>query len=197
ADESIVAEPRAVPPPTAETGRRRTGLLVALTAAVVLAGAGAYLALVDPGFLVEEDAVAGVEPEAERPITLEAARAFLETAPAADEAAAEAKRFAENDQLDAAFLLNSYAARGGDPEAALAIGDAYNPETWTGGVLKAPDADRAVEFYRVAAESGVVEAMEKLGALLGGGEVSAPDGPEQAAFWLRKAREAGAKEPSE
>jgi hypothetical protein len=181
------------------TGARRR-LMFALTGLLLVIAAGAFLAFYEPGFLLDEpgiplDEKVVVEPEQAVPaigpaLTLEGAREFLKGRPSADDAATQATRFVEADKTDEAFLLNSYAARGGNPEAALQLGDLYNPASWTPGVLKSADADRAVEFYRKAAEAGLVAAMGKLAALLESGKTSLDDAPEQAQFWRRKAEEA-------
>jgi hypothetical protein len=174
------------------TGGRK-GLLAALLGILLVVVVGAVLAFYEPGFLLDKTSVTEAKPPAPGSgpaLTLEGSREYLRGRPSADDAALQANRFGEAEQDEAAFLLNSYAARGGNAEAALRLGDLYNPASWTEGVLKAPDAERAAEFYRKAAEAGVAEAMEKLGVLLKSGRVSLDDAPEQAAFWLRKAEEA-------
>lgn len=179
-------------------GRGR--LMFALAGLLLVLAVGAFLAFYEPGFLLDEpgprpDQTVVAEPEAAAPaigpaLTLQGARAFLKARPAAAEAASQATRFTAAGKTDEAFLLNAYAARGGNPEAALRLGDLYNPASWTPGVLKSADADRAAGFYRQAAEAGVVAAMEKLAALLESGKTSLDDAPEQATFWRRKAEEA-------
>jgi hypothetical protein len=181
------------------TGARRR-LMFALIGLLLVIAAGAFLAFYEPGFLLDEPGVpldqkVVVEPEpavsAIGPaLTLEGAREFLKGRPSADDAATQATHFAEAGKTDEAFLLNSYAARGGNPEAALQLGDLYNPASWTPGVLKSADADRAAEFYRKAARAGLVAAMKKLAALLESDKTSLDDAPERATFWRRKAEEA-------
>lgn len=176
----------------APAGRRvRFALLVGLLLILV---AVSVLAFYEPGFLLsEEDTVVPPSPVVEGPpLTLVGARTFLQSDPPPDKAWQQAARFDEAGQADAAFLLTKYAAEAGDAEAALRLGDLYNPATWSeGGILKAPNAQRAFDYYGAAAEAGVVEAMQKLAGLLESGAVDLDDAPERAEFWRRKAEEAG------
>jgi hypothetical protein len=186
---------------TRKAAGARGRLMFALTGLLLVIAVGAFLAFYEPGFLLDEpgplpDQTVVAEPKPAAPaigpaLTLQGARAFLKARPAAADAATQATRFTAAGKTDEAFLLNAYAARGGNPEAALRLGDLYNPASWTPGVLKSADADRAAGFYRQAAEAGVVAAMEKLAALLESGKTSLDDAPEQATFWRRKAEEAG------
>ncbi|MEM6547946.1 MAG: hypothetical protein AAF713_09400 [Pseudomonadota bacterium] len=131
------------------------------------------------------------EPKPRR-FTVSAARAFLQSEPSARDAAAEADRYLDGGASDAAFLLRSYAAKGGHAGSARIMGDLYNPSEFTpGGVVKSPNSDRAAEFYERAARSGDVPAMRALGELLRSGTVARDDAPERAQFWLRRAANAG------
>lgn len=193
--------PQPTPPPPSQ--RSRTGLWLTMAALIVLAGgAVGYLGFIDPGWFIGGNATppiiaADPTPETEPTIalTVDGARGYLQGKPDPADAATEAKRFADAGQPEAAFLLDSYAARAGDTTAGIRMGNRYNPETWTAAPPKAPDPDRAAGFYQGAAEAGDGKAMLKLGQLLKSGKVSRDDAPEQAQFWLKKAEAAGEKEP--
>ena len=194
--------PAPEPPPSEPPPQRpRTMLWLTLAALIVLAGAAVgYLGFIDPGWFLGRNTPT-VATETETPpaptvtLTVDGARGYLQTKPDAEEAAKEAERFAAADQPEAAFLLDSYAARNGDATATVRMGDRYNPATWTTAPPNAPDPDRAAEFYGAAAETGDGKAMLRLGLLLKSGKVSRDDAPEQAQFWLKKAEAAGEKEP--
>lgn len=203
-------QPEPVPtpnPPTKPSQRPRTALWLTIAALIVLAGGiVGYLGFIDPGWFtgrasspppVVTDTETAPTSEAALTValTVDGARGYLQGKPDAADAAKEAERFAAADQPEAAFLLDSYAARNGDATATVRMGDRYNPETWTTAPPKAPDPDRAADFYRGAAEAGDGKAMLKLGQLLKSGKVSRDDAPEQAQFWLKKAKDAGEKEP--
>ncbi|MGB1027305.1 MAG: hypothetical protein ACPGYL_12175, partial [Rhodospirillaceae bacterium] len=71
------------------------------------------------------------------------------------------------------------------------MGRQYDPEGFSEGVIDQPDPDRAAGFYEQAAKAGKAEAMLRLGSLMQSGQVSVDNAPEQAEFWLRRAREEG------
>ncbi|MGF1476563.1 MAG: hypothetical protein ACFB6S_13460 [Geminicoccaceae bacterium] len=198
AEQADITDPEPVTETPPAKPRRRALWLVAL-AALIAVGAGTYLAWVDPGYLRPVEPAppptAVAAPQTDGPeISLAGARAFLKTDPEAEAASEQAERFQAEGEGDAAFLLLAYAARQGDAQAALRLGDLYNPESWTEGVLNAPDPHRAEDYYRQAAEAGVGEAMRKLASLLESGALAVEDAPEQALFWSRKAEEAAQSE---
>lgn len=200
-------DPSPDPPPQPPQPKQKSsgGLWLMLCLLALLAGAVVgYTGFVNPGWFVGEDAPPSavtdqqtppVAPETGIALTVDGARGFLQADPPAADAAAQAERFAEAGKPDAAFLLDSYAARKGSQTAAIRMGDRYNPDTWKAAPPAAPDPDRAAGFYQSAAEAGNGKAMLKLGQLLQSGKVSQDDAPEQAQFWLKKAAAAGEKEP--
>lgn len=158
--------------------------IFALVLLLLIAAAGYYAAFVNPGFLNEEDAAAVVsedpaEPvagaDAPNPLTLEWAREFLQTNPDAAAAAAEAERFAGAGEDSAAFLIRRYAARQGDAASAAILGDMYAPETWSKGVIQAPDAAQALSYYEQAGAKGDADALEKAIALVESGAAAVSD----------------------
>lgn len=134
------------------------------------------------------------------PLTLEAARTYLaEQKPDAAAAEAEAVRFTEAGQHQAAFLLRKYAAQKGSAEAAFGMAEYYDPASHSAevSVVPAPDAEQAAVWYEMAAKGGKAEAMLRLGEMLKSGALDRPDGPEQSVYWLRKAAEAGNEKAKE
>lgn len=151
------------------------GLLVFLLIAV-----GAYYAaFINPGFLndgADEEPPVVATPDVEpKPVTLEWAREFLQSNPDPASAAAEAERFAAAGQDSAVFLITRYGARQGDAKAALRLGDMYAPDTWKDGVIKAPDAAQALNYYEQAGAKGDVTALEKAIALVETGQATVAD----------------------
>ena len=132
-----------------------------------------------------------VQPEI--PTTLEGARQFLAGNPGADESFGQAERFRQAKQLDGAFLLLRNAAGKGSAPAALALGEMYDPATYSPetSALPAPNPAQAAEWYRQAAEGGIAEAQFRLGQLLLSGKTEEPNGPELGIAWLRKAADQG------
>jgi hypothetical protein len=140
------------------------------------------------------------EADARIPLTLEAARTYLaDQKPGAADAEAEARRFAEAGQHQAAFLLRKYAAQNGSAEAALGMARYYDPASHSAeaSVVPAPDAEQAAAWYEAAAKGGQPEAMLRLGEILKSGALDRPDAPAQSVFWLRKAAEAGNEKAKE
>lgn len=66
------------------------------------------------------------------------------------------------ERADAAFLLLEYAADGGNSEAAMAVGEYYDPslDLTSGSIRKNPA--RAYEWYRTARDGGHADAQEHL-----------------------------------
>ena len=135
--------------------------------------------------------VANIQPEA--PTTLEGVRRFLAGDPGADESFGMAEKFRAAKSIDGEFLLLRNAANKGSAPAALALGQMYDPATYSPETspLPAPNPEQAVEWYRQAAEAGIAEAQYRLGALLMSGKVDEPNGPERGAAWLQKAADQG------
>ena len=135
--------------------------------------------------------MANVQPEV--PTTLEGARRFLAGDPGADESFGMAEKFRAAKSIDGEFLLLRNAANKGSAPAALALGQMYDPATYSPETspLPAPNPEQAVEWYRQAAEAGIAEAQYRLGALLMSGKVDEPNGPERGVAWLRKAADQG------
>ena len=127
------------------------------------------------------------------PTTLEGARQFLARDPGADESFGMAEKFRAAKSLDGAFLLLRNAANKGSAPAALALGQMYDPATYSPETspLPAPNPEQAVEWYRQAAEAGIAEAQYRLGMLLMSGKTDEPNGPELGVSWLRKAADQG------
>jgi TPR repeat protein len=129
----------------------------------------------------------------EVPTTLEGARQFLARDPGADESFGMAEKFRAAKSLDGEFLLLRNAANKGSAPAALALGQMYDPATYSPetSALPAPNPEQAVEWYRQAAEAGIAEAQYRLGMLLMSGKTDEPNGPELGVSWLRKAADQG------
>ena len=70
------------------------------------------------------------------------------------------------ERRDAAFLLLEYAADSGNPNAALAVGEYYDPSNTadTGTIRK--NAVTAYEWYQTANDAGVAEARNRIDRLL-------------------------------
>ena len=102
------------------------------------------------------------------------------TNPGADESFGQAERFRQAKQLDGAFLLLRNAAGKGSAPAALALGEMYDPATYSPetSALPAPNPAQAARVVPQAAEGGIAEAQYRLGQLLLSGKTDEPNGPE-------------------
>ncbi len=97
---------------------------------------------------------------------LEQARSALRDEVEADEAVALARSLPEHpERADAAFLLLEYAADSGNPEAALAVGQYYDPvyKGPCGSIRKNPA--EAYEWYQEAIAGGLEKARAQLANL--------------------------------
>jgi Sel1 repeat-containing protein len=169
---------------------RGRSIVLAAVAALVLAGAvGAWF--FKDRWSATETPVAAVPPEV--PTTLDGARRFLARDPGADESFGMAERFRAAKSLDGEFLLLRNAANKGNAPAALALGQMYDPATYSPETspLPAPNPEQAAAWYRQAAEAGIAEAQYRLGMLLMSGKTDEPNGPELGVAWLRKAADQG------
>lgn len=149
---------------------------------------------------VQEEVIADQDGPQPIPLTVEGARTYLqEQKPAAGDILAEARRFEEAGQHEAAFLLYKSAARKGAGPAALRMAEYYDPATHQPdlGVVASPDPEIAANWYEDGARAGEVPAMERLGEMLRSGSVQRPDAPEQGVFWLNKAAESGSEKARE
>jgi TPR repeat protein len=165
---------------------------------IIFAGIAALLLAVAVGawffkdrWMATETPVAAIQPEV--PTTLEGARQFLARDPGADESFGMAEKFRLAKSLDGEFLLLRNAANKGNAPAALALGQMYDPATYSPETspLPAPNPEQAVEWYRQGAEAGIAEAQYRLGVLLMSGKTDEPNGPEMGVSWLRKAADQG------
>jgi hypothetical protein len=165
-------------------------IVLAAVAALVLAGAaGAWF--LKERWSASEIPLAAVQLEV--PTTLDGARRFLARDPGADESFGMAERFRAAKSLDGEFLLLRNAANKGNAPAALALGQMYDPATYSPETspLPAPNPEQAAAWYRQAAEAGIAEAQYRLGMLLMSGKTDEPNGPELGVSWLRKAADQG------
>ena len=164
-------------------------MFASIAALLLAVAAGAWF--FKDSWLTAETPVANVQPEV--PTTLEGARRFLAGDPGADESFGMAEKFRAAKSIDGEFLLLRNAANKGSAPAALALGQMYDPATYSPETspLPAPNPEQAVEWYRQAAEAGIAEAQYRLGALLMSGKVDEPNGPERGVAWLQKAADQG------
>lgn len=178
-------------PETQKTHRSRVPMIAGILLLLAAIGGGAYAYFMHPDLLGLGASEQIVEADDGPELSLVGARSYLREKPAAADAAAQATRFAEAKQADAAFLLRSYAARNGDAASSAALGDLYAPETFTeGGVLKAADATRAAEYY-IAASAELPDALLKAGALFKAGQISDPAVSDKVEAALKTAADAG------
>jgi len=84
--------------------------------------------------------------------------------PDAGEAFAEAERMQGEGNLEDAYLLYRFAARHGQPQAALILGTQADPafHAASTGYLPEPDSGQAYKWYSVAADAGNAEAVLRL-----------------------------------
>ncbi|SNB55805.1 hypothetical protein SAMN07250955_101501 [Arboricoccus pini] len=204
---AVLPEPVAAPPPEPPPERRapmppvtttgRSYVLPLLLALLVLlaAGGGAYWWFFMRGKGEVEQAATQPPPVAADsvPLTLDGARGYIsQKKPNGEDAAREAKRFADAGQADAAFLLYRRAAQEGDVPSMLTIARMYDPQSFKPGqgpVAKA-DPDEASTWYEKAADKGNAEAMQRLGTLLKDPQITRPDAAERATYWAQKAADA-------
>jgi TPR repeat protein len=173
-----------------QLGRSKTFVWAGIAAALLaVLAAGAWL--YEQRWSVIGTPAPVAQPEVS--ITLEGARQFLARNPGADESFGMAEKFRTARSLDGEFLLLRNAANKGSAPAALALGEMYDPATYSPETspLPAPNPEQAVEWYRQAAEAGIAEAQYRLGVLLMSGKTDEPNGPELGVSWLRKAADQG------
>ncbi|MFD2265036.1 tetratricopeptide repeat protein [Lacibacterium aquatile] len=125
--------------------------------------------------------------------TLAAARTALAANPEPQAARELGEAHLAAKDLDGAFILFRAAAEKGDAKASVAVGNFYDPASWSKETspLPAPNAEQAVDWYKRAADAGDAEAQYRLGLLLKSGKTEATNGPEQAVSWLKKAADQG------
>jgi TPR repeat protein len=159
----------------AQPGRGRLLVFAGIAALLLVVAAGAWL-LKDQWLATDAPFVA-LGPEV--PTTLDGARQFLARDPGGDESFGMAEKFRAAKSLEGAFLLLRNAANKGNAAAALALGQMYDPATYSPETspLPAPNPEQAVEWYRQAAEAGIAEAQYRLGMLLMSGKTDEPNGP--------------------
>jgi hypothetical protein len=178
--------------PQGGPGRGRRLVFAGITVLLLAIAAGAWF--YQDRWSGSEAPIAAVGPEVpEVPTTLEGARQFLARDPGADESFGMAEKFRVAKSLEGEFLLLRNAANKGNALAALALGQIYDPATYSPETspLPAPNPEQAVEWYRQAAEAGIAEAQYRLGVLLMSGKTDEPNGPEMGVSWLRKAADQG------
>lgn len=184
----------------AEVSSERKGISKAMLGGLAVA---VLLAIAGGAYMMKDDLFTpSVPPPVTAPVvptTLDGARAFLARNPGADESFGMAEKFKAAQQLDGEFLLLREAARKGSAPAALALGEMYDPATYTPETspLPAPNPAQAAAWYRQAAEAGIAQAQYRLGMLLMSGKTDEPNGPEVGISWLRKAADQGLAEAKE
>lgn len=102
--------------------------------------------------------------------------------PDADVVFTEAERLQGEGNLEDAYLLYRFAARHGQPQAALNLGTQADPafHTTTISYLPEPEPGQAFKWYSAAAEAGNEEAPQRLLALRQRVQQDAANGNEQA-----------------
>jgi hypothetical protein len=102
--------------------------------------------------------------------------------PDADEVFTEAERLQGEGNLEDAYLLYRFAARHGQPQAALNLGTQADPafHATTISYLPEPEPGQAYKWYSAAAEAGNEEAPQRLLALRKRVQQDAANGNEQA-----------------
>ena len=118
---------------------------------------------------------------------LEQARKALREGISPDEAVTLAKKLPDRpERADAAFLLLEYAAERGNTEAALAVGNFYDPayEGSSGSIRKNPIT--AYEWYQKAMVGGQKQAQRQLAKLRLWVEQKAEQGSDQAKELLNR-----------
>ena len=102
--------------------------------------------------------------------------------PDADVVFTEAERLQGEGNLEDAYLLYRFAARHGQPQAALNLGTQADPafHTTTISYLPEPEPGQAYKWYSAAAEAGNEEAPQRLLALRQRVQQDAANGNEQA-----------------
>ena len=130
-----------------------------------------------------------VQPPASAPApaaTVDDARRFLQRQPDPFVTLRETQRYRAAGNREAVFLLVKYAARFGVPEAEYEMGRYYDPATYLeGGIVRQPQAARAAEFYRRAADKDHVPSIVRLGQMYGDGLIQAPSGASAVSESLR------------
>ncbi len=175
---------------------RKAGLAVGAIALLALLGGGAWFMFgkpPDPG--APPPVAAPAPPTAAAPVTLESladVNRYLQGSPAPAESLREGQGLLQRGKPDLAMLLFQHAARGNEPEAAVAMARMYDPETWTAATsaLPKPDAETAAYWYEPAARAGKAVAQRRLGQILVELNFS-PSQRSQGVDWLKRAAEAG------
>ena len=83
-------------------------------------------------------------------------------------------------------------AEDGDPEAQWEVADRYHDgcKDENGSILVEASSEKAVEWFRKAADAGYVSAQNNLGIMLGDGD-GVEKNPDFALYWLKKSYRAG------
>ncbi len=199
----VVVEPPPNRPPVSEEPKSPLMVLVATGVGLLVAagvGAGVYFAFFaekkaeKPPEVVAAPAVPILPPAPASPSmgTLPEVDTFLKTVPDAKVALEEARKLAEGGKPDLSMLIYRYAARTGNPQAALALGRMYDSETWSAKTSPLPQADdeTAAYWYEIAVQGNTAEAQRLLGKVMVRRESSGP-GREKGLAWLKKAADAG------
>ena len=124
--------------------------------------------------------------------SLQDINAFIQTNPTPDAAFDAAQTLLGGGKVDLAMLVFQYAARQGNPKAAVAVARMYDPDTWSAQTspMGQADAETAAYWYEPAAQAGDPEAQRQLGKIL----ISVnPSGfqHDKGKEWLTKAADAG------
>lgn len=219
-----VAVEAAAPPPlpaaasTISSGGKTEGasklpLIIAAAVAllIIIGGAIAYFMGLIPG-------LGGVDAEVQKPTpaavtpalppaaapaapnlaTRDIVRDFLATNPTPEATLAKAQELAGESRLDGAMLLYRNAAGKGNPDAAMALAQLYDPAYFSKDTSPLPNADpeTAAYWYEGPAKDGNAAAQRNLGRVM---LEQNPTGflRDRAIQWLEKAASAGDAEAAE
>jgi TPR repeat protein len=170
-------------PGSGQSGAVSRHALYVAAAVIVIAAAAVFLFYPRTGSPPESEAPAAASSSARGDTARNAiAKLQAQSKPDYDAAYQQGQAFQKDGQLADAQLMYFYAARGGQADAAFALGTMNDPNHFSpeSSLMKKPDPFQAYKWYKQASDGGVAAAADRLAALHDWTKKQADDGDVQA-----------------